>query len=118
MENFDLRKCDKKKTKGVAFMNEWTNGVKCLHFIYSSLYLLIDVEKRNQPDLFMIIYCIAQGLQYFHEDLPKRIIHRDLKSQNILLDSEFEPKIFDFRLGKIFVRNQSQDMTQAQARTR
>ena len=51
-------------------MNEWTIGVKCLHFIYGSLYLLTDAEKHGQLDLFMIIYGIARGLQYLPEDSP------------------------------------------------
>lgn len=42
-------------------------------------FSLIDVEKRTELDVFMIIDGIAQGLKYLHEDSHARIIHRDLK---------------------------------------
>ena len=80
------------------------------------MYSLTDAENHGQLDLFMVIYSIARGLQYLLEDSPGMIVHRNLKPQNVLLDSEFKPKISDFGFGKIFVSNQSQDMTQTQAK--
>ncbi|XP_072954611.1 receptor-like cytosolic serine/threonine-protein kinase RBK2 [Typha angustifolia] len=43
---------------------------------------------------------IAKGLEYLHERCPRRIIHRDIKSGNILLGEDFEPQICDFGLAK------------------
>ncbi|KAG6706864.1 hypothetical protein I3842_06G003000 [Carya illinoinensis] len=49
-----------------------------------------------------IIRGIAKGLAYLHEDLEPKVIHRCLKSSNILLDHKWNPKITDFGLARLF----------------
>ncbi|KQK04304.1 G-type lectin S-receptor-like serine/threonine-protein kinase At4g03230 isoform X3 [Brachypodium distachyon] len=67
---------------------------------------LVDWNKRRS-----IIEGIAQGLLYLHKHSRLRIIHRDLKASNILLDQDMNPKISDFGLAKIFSSNDSQGST-------
>ncbi|GMI72641.1 hypothetical protein like AT1G67520 [Hibiscus trionum] len=63
---------------------------------------LMDWDKR-----FSIIEGIAQGLLYLHKFSRLRIIHRDLKLSNILLDQNLNPKISDFGMARIYKTNEA-----------
>lgn len=58
-----------------------------------------------------IILDIAKGLAYLHEDCRQKIIHLDIKSQNILLDENLNAKVSDFGLSKLVDKDQSQVVT-------
>ena len=66
----------------------------------------MDRETR-----FQIIVGIARGLLYLHQDSRLRIIHRDLKASNILLDSKMNPKISDFDLARNFSEDEMMTKT-------
>ncbi|PRQ28562.1 putative protein kinase RLK-Pelle-DLSV family [Rosa chinensis] len=77
-------------------------------------HIIFDRTKREQLDWAMrykIIVGITRGLLYLHEDSRLRIIHRDLKASNILIDAELNPKISDFGMAKLFVLDQTQGNT-------
>ncbi|KAI8534006.1 hypothetical protein RHMOL_Rhmol10G0054700 [Rhododendron molle] len=61
----------------------------------TSLYL-------DWPTRFDICLGVARGLAYLHEESRLRIVHRDVKASNILLDSDLNPKISDFGLAKLY----------------
>ncbi|KAH7867464.1 hypothetical protein Vadar_033864 [Vaccinium darrowii] len=50
---------------------------------------------------------VARGLTYLHEEAKPRIVHRDIKARNILLDQDFTPKVADFGLAKLFADSTS-----------
>ncbi|KOM42548.1 hypothetical protein LR48_Vigan05g015200 [Vigna angularis] len=77
------------------------------YFIFDTMRgKLLDWAKRLK-----IIEGIARGLMYLHQDSRLRIIHRDIKTSNILLDDNMTPKVSDFGLARIFGVDQAEANT-------
>ncbi|CAI0377105.1 unnamed protein product [Linum tenue] len=93
------------------------NIVKVLGFCHSdeSIFLIYEhLEKRSlgdmikRPDFLLqwssrlrIAIGVAQGLAYLHKDYIPHLLHRNVKSNNILLDADCEPKLTDFGLDRV-----------------
>lgn len=103
------------------------NIVKLYGFCYHQGYNLLLYEYLARGSLgellhgsscnlewsirFTIALGAAQGLLYLHHDCQPRIIYRDIKSNNILLDHDFEAHVGDFGLAKVIDMPQSKSMS-------
>ncbi|KAL5975860.1 hypothetical protein ACLOJK_020188 [Asimina triloba] len=67
---------------------------------------LLDWDKR-----FNIALATAKGLAYLHEDCNVKIVHCDIKPENVLLDDNYVAKVSDFGLAKLMTREQSHVFT-------
>ena len=79
---------------------------KCFYFSNVTVLLQWGAGTNNLhldwPTRFDICLGVARGLAYLHEESRLRIVHRDVKASNILLDSDLNPKISDFGLAKLY----------------
>ncbi|KAF8006267.1 hypothetical protein BT93_K0531 [Corymbia citriodora subsp. variegata] len=83
-----------------------SNGSLDRWIFHKSNERVLNWQQRKK-----IILDIAKGLNYLHEDCRQKIIHLDIKPQNILLDGNFNAKVADFGLSKLIDKDQSQVVT-------
>ncbi|XP_073274406.1 LEAF RUST 10 DISEASE-RESISTANCEUS RECEPTOR-LIKE PROTEIN KINASE-like 2.3 [Primulina huaijiensis] len=72
-----------------------------------SLDKFISIVHLEWEKLYKIAVGVARGLEYLHRGCNTRIVHFDIKPQNILLDEDFCPKISDFGLAKLCQKQES-----------
>ncbi|KAI3794379.1 hypothetical protein L1987_37010 [Smallanthus sonchifolius] len=88
----------------------------------SNLLLVLEYMPNGSLDRFLrgprrgtlnwkhrydIIFGVARGLAHLHNEFHVKIVHRDIKSSNILLDHDFQPKIADFGLARFHPEDKS-----------
>ncbi|CAI9100073.1 OLC1v1036998C1 [Oldenlandia corymbosa var. corymbosa] len=122
MENFGSLslKSLKEEVKNLAKIRH-RNIVRILGFCHSNDSILLIYEHLDRGSLgdligksdfdlpwrvrMKIAIGVAQGLAYLHEDYLQVLLHRKIKSTNILLDADYEPKLTDFALDRIVGEN-------------
>uniref|UniRef100_A0A804MB88 non-specific serine/threonine protein kinase n=1 Tax=Zea mays TaxID=4577 RepID=A0A804MB88_MAIZE len=97
----------------VAVKRFCRNSGQGLEEFKNEVILIAKLQHRNLRLLvwkkqFDIIEAIARGLLYLHRDSRLRVVHRDLKASNILLDADMKPKISDFGMARMFGGDQNQ----------
>ena len=97
--HFLVIKCST-NTSAALYYNFWRR----LNIILFPLMLIGPVENRihlDWPTRQKICLGIAKGLAYLHEESRLKIVHRDIKATNVLLDKDLNAKISDFGLAKL-----------------
>ncbi|KAL1216476.1 Cysteine-rich receptor-like protein kinase 3 [Cardamine amara subsp. amara] len=75
--------------------------------LHDYFFVRKDVPPLNWAKRFKILLGTAEGMAYLHEESNLRIIHRDIKLSNILLEDDFTPRIADFGLARLFPEDKS-----------
>ncbi|KAJ4897186.1 Protein kinase superfamily protein [Raphanus sativus] len=86
--------------RGLHFVLEYAPHGSLASLLFGSEEECLDWKKR-----YRVALGIADGLSYLHNDCPRRIIHRDIKASNILLNHDYEAQISDFGLAKWLPEN-------------
>ncbi|RCV42451.1 hypothetical protein SETIT_9G217400v2 [Setaria italica] len=87
--------CSRKGSEFLLVYEYMANG-SLDKFLYGERHGTLNWRQR-----FNIIVGMARGLAYLHQEFHVCIIHRDIKSSNVLLDDDFQPKIADFGLARL-----------------
>ncbi|XP_062098481.1 LEAF RUST 10 DISEASE-RESISTANCE LOCUS RECEPTOR-LIKE PROTEIN KINASE-like 2.1 isoform X2 [Humulus lupulus] len=105
--------CYEKKKRALVY--EYMPNGSLDNFIFTKK--ASNEENRLQrKTLYEIAIGIAKGLEYLHCGCNTRILHFDIKPQNILLDEDFCPKIADFGLAKLLIKKHESIVSMAGAR--
>ncbi|KAG6742520.1 hypothetical protein POTOM_053392 [Populus tomentosa] len=95
--------------KGEEFINEVGTMARIHHVnVVRLIGFCADGFRRALVyELNRVALGIAKGIEYLHQGCDQRILHFDIKPQNILLDNEFNPKIADFGMAKLCSKDKS-----------
>ncbi|KAK8704403.1 hypothetical protein V6N13_048025 [Hibiscus sabdariffa] len=104
--------------KNIVKLYSYFSSMDCNLLVYEYMLNgnLWDALHKGRFDLdwpirHRIALGVAQGLAYLHHDILPPIIHRDIKSTNILLDADYHPKVADFGIAKVLQARGGKDST-------
>ncbi|XP_057827086.2 L-type lectin-domain containing receptor kinase SIT2-like [Cryptomeria japonica] len=105
--------------RNLVKLRGWCRRNKELFLVYDYMpngsldKLIFDNPKAVLPwsHRYNILKGVAAGLLYLHEQWEKRVVHRDVKSSNVLLDSELNGRLGDFGLAKLYDHSENPQTT-------
>ncbi|XP_065857730.1 probably inactive leucine-rich repeat receptor-like protein kinase At5g06940 [Euphorbia lathyris] len=105
----EIKTLAKIRHKNIVKVLGYCHSDEAIFLIYEYLHKgsLGDLIGKPDSDLLQwsvrlrIAIGVAQGLAYLHKDYAPRLLHRNIKSRNILVDMDFEPKLTDFAMDRI-----------------
>ncbi|WCJ33942.1 Leucine-rich repeat receptor-like protein kinase family protein [Euphorbia peplus] len=105
----EIKTLAKIRHKNIVKVLGYCHSDEAIFLIYEYLHKgsLGDLIGKPDNDVLQwsvrlrIAIGVAQGLAYLHKDYAPRLLHRNIKSKNILLDMDFEPKLTDFAFDRI-----------------
>ncbi|CAK7329034.1 unnamed protein product [Dovyalis caffra] len=95
-----------KKSNELMLVYDYMPNGSLDRYIFQKPKKLLNLQQRRQ-----VLADVAEGLNYLHHGWEQVVVHRDIKSSNILLDSDMRGRLGDFGLAKLYSHNEVPNTT-------